>query len=100
MEAGYPTSATCNSSEDLQSQFVEEMFIEWDKHHEQIKMIVFSWLADLSQADVDKFEQQYQISDIVFLEYLRTLGFRTYSGNGTDKKALNTFKSEAAARGF
>jgi hypothetical protein len=49
-EIGFPTSEVNGSSPELQSEFIREMFAAWDDHPEQITLISYSWLSDLSSA--------------------------------------------------
>ena len=97
---GYPSSTSCNSSETQQAQFITETFTAWDAHAANIKMIDFTWLHDLDTALVNYYGTYYGISDTVFLEYLHTLGFRTWNGSGTDKMALNELRCQAKLRGY
>ncbi|MFC1975820.1 hypothetical protein ACFLXQ_05440, partial [Chloroflexota bacterium] len=99
-EAGYPSGTQCNSSEAKQAQFVREVFKAWDAHANQIQFIHFSWLTDLSEVSVAESTQYYDSVDPCFVEFLSTLGLRTYSGSGTDKEAFRTLKAEAEARGW
>jgi hypothetical protein len=99
-QAGYPTSALLNSSEAKQREFIREMFGAWDRHASQIQYVSFTWLHDLPQAALDFYQQYYGSSDARFMEYLRTLGFRTYAGNGEDKESFRAIKAEAKQRGW
>ena len=42
----------------------------------------------------------YGITDIIFLEYLRTLGVRTWDNDGTNKLAYETILCELSNRGW
>ena len=97
-ECGYASSETCNSSELLQAQFYSEVFRVWDKHYDNIKYISIFKLTDWSDETIAIFEEYYGIDDPVFLEYLRTLGVRTWEGDGTDKLAYNYILCELEAR--
>ncbi len=100
MELGYPSSTACNSSEEKQAEFVRESFKAWDNHHKQITYISFSIMTDRSQESVDTYGQYYGISDVRFLEFLRTLGLRSWASEGQDKKGWIALKEEAAMRGW
>ena len=52
-EAGYQTSAICNSSELKQAQFIDNIFHAWDIHKDQITLINFVRLHDLSTAEAN-----------------------------------------------
>ncbi|MFQ5568475.1 MAG: hypothetical protein ACE5G0_02300 [Rhodothermales bacterium] len=100
LEAGYPSSATCRSSEQKQADFIREVFRAWDAHADRIPLISFTWLTDLPRAAVESFETYYGLSDPRFAAYLQTLGLRTYEGEGRDKEAYRALKTEAEARGW
>ncbi len=97
---GYPSSSTCNSSDLQQSQFISQTFTSWDTYASQIKLIDFTWLHDLSPSTVAYYSTYYGISNPVFLEYLRTLGLRTWGSIGTDKLALHELQCQAKQRGY
>lgn len=97
---GYPSSAACNSSNALQSQFVQQTFTSWDEYADHIKMIDFTWMHDLSEASLDYYSQYYGISDKKFLGFLGSLGLRTYSGKGTTKPAYDELICQANQRGY
>ncbi len=100
LEAGYPSSEVCNSSEAMQAEFVRQIFRAWDAHPEDIPLISFSWLSDLSPKVVQDFQSYYGLQNQAFGEYLRTLGLRTWPGAGEDKAAFLTLQAEAHARGW
>jgi len=100
MEVGFPSGPLCNSSETLQSDFILEVFDAWDIYSTEIPLISFTWLTDLSSQTVQNLGTYYGLNDPVFLEYLGTLGLRTFSGTGTDKQAYTTLADEASKRGW
>ncbi len=99
-EIGYPTSEINNSSPEKQAVFIQNMFSAWDKHASQITILTFVWLTDLPQASVTEYEEYYGFDDPAFAEFLRTLGLRSYPGNGEDKTGFQVFLAEAKARGW
>ncbi|MEO8733971.1 MAG: hypothetical protein ABI373_06545 [Flavobacteriales bacterium] len=99
-EIGYPTSSTCASSEYLQSDFVQDAFAAWDQHMDRIHYYGWFLTTDWDSATVDTLGVYYGITSPIFLEYLRTLGLRTWPGSGTDKQAYQTLLCELQARGF
>jgi len=99
-EVGYQTSSECNSSEEKQAEFICNVFTAWDKFRENIKLIEFVRLNDVSLEAAEELAGPYGLSDKKFIEYLRTLGLRTYDGNGNDKKGLSILKESAALRGW
>ena len=100
VEAGYPSSAICKSSERKQAEFVGNVFAAWDAHKSQIRSITFSWLYDLPQSTVDTFNKYYGVSLPAFGEFLRTLGLRAYAGHGVDKPAFVSLSRDAHSRGW
>lgn len=99
-EIGYPSGAENGSSPDQQAEFVHYMFQAWDEHKEQITVLSYSWLSDLSKNTVQEYESYYGLSSKGFGEFLRTLGLRTYSGSGENKIGFDVFKTEAKLRGW
>jgi len=99
-EAGYPSSTVVKSSLEKQRQFIKEIFLVWDRHPSQIGMIMFSWLTDSSPQSLELFKKYYRFADPRFVEFLRSLGLRTYPGSGTDKPAFEALKTEAKRRGW
>lgn len=99
-EIGYPSSAVCSSSDQLQSQFVDAAFTAWDQHEDRIEYMGWFALTDLDSATVAALGIYYGLSAPVFLEYLRTLGLRTWPGSGTDKPAFGTLLCELQQRSF
>lgn len=97
---GYPSSATCNSSNALQTQFITQTFLSWDVHASGIEMIDFTWLHDYDAVQVNFWGNYYGITNAAFLEFLRTLGLRTWNGNGSDKPAMAELRCQAKQRGF
>ena len=97
---GYPSSNICNSSEELQAQFITQTFSSWDNYAENIKLIDFTWLHDLDISVVNQFSSDYGVSDTAFLEFLRTIGLRTYDNKGTDKLALNELRCQLKERNY
>lgn len=99
-EAGYPSGTLCNSSELAQATFVTELFKAWDVHRDRLKLVELVWMHEISAATLEFYELYYGVSDPVFLEYLGTLGVRTFEGTGQDKPAFTRFAQEAALRGW
>lgn len=97
---GYPSASICNSSLNLQAQFITQTFTLWDTYSSNIKMIDFTWMHDYSPAAVSYYSTYYGITDPVFLGYLGSLGLRTYSGKGTNKPAFDELICQANQRGY
>jgi hypothetical protein len=97
LEAGYPSSRMCGSSEESQADFIKAVFEAWTEHR-QIQLISFTWLTDLPPSAIAEMTRYYGISNRCFAEFLATLGLRTHLG--VDKKAFTQLKmsAEASAR--
>ncbi|MCA9357282.1 hypothetical protein H6784_04485 [Candidatus Nomurabacteria bacterium] len=98
LELGYPSSAKLGSSEELQSEFVKEVFMAWDFYKDSIQTINFFSLHDFTFSDVKKFTSYYGFKNSHFAEFLGSLGF--LYADGKPKVAFETLKKEAEARGF
>lgn len=99
-EVGYQTSAKNNSTEEKQAEFFCNFFKAWDMHKNNIKTASIVRLNDLSQASAQASASNYSSSDEDFIEYLRTLGIRTYDGKGTEKQAFELIKDNLKQRGW
>lgn len=97
-EIGYPSSEYLDSSQLKQADFIRESFKAWDIHKEQILLLNFIWLHDISSEELKHYEKYYGLGSKGFLEYLGTLGFRTY--NGKDKLAFVALKEETELRNW
>lgn len=97
-EIGYPTGETNGSSPEKQAAFIRETFAAWDDHADQIPLLSYSWLTDLPSAAVSSFEDYYGVKHPAFASFLRTLGLRTYPGNGSDKAGFHTLVEETRVR--
>jgi Secretion system C-terminal sorting domain len=101
VECGCPTSSLLGGSEEHQAEFVSEMFTAWDEHYDKIKLMYFFMLHDWSQSVVDELAIYYNLEGVEqFTEFLRTLGLRTWEGDGTDKLGMERYRCEADARSF
>lgn len=99
-EVGYASSSVCNSSDALQAQFFENVFDAWDTHRANIRYLTIFKTTDWSQADVDTFANYYGIQNLEFKEYLRTLGIRTWPGDGANKPAYEAIKCALSDRNW
>lgn len=98
VECGYASSETCNSSEIKQAQFYQNVFAAWDEHYDNIKYLTIFKSTDWSHETVEILGEYYELSDPIFLEYLRTLGVRTWDGDGTNKLAYEFIRCELNTR--
>jgi hypothetical protein len=94
---GYPSAPLTGSSETRQSQFINAFFDVWDTWGEQIPFVAFGRLEDLSaqRASLDAYG-----AGPAAAAYYRTLGLRTYSGDGEHKAAYKTLRSLTFNRGW
>ena len=97
---GYPSAKACKSSEQMQSDFIDETFKVWDSLSSNIKVIDFTWLHDYLPAAVKNSAAFYGISDSAFLGFLGSLGLRNYAGNGSDKPAYKELVCKLSKHGF
>lgn len=97
-ECGYASSSLCNSSEILQADFWTEVFHAWDTYQDNIPYITVFKSTDWSAAAVNELGEYYNLQDTIFKEYLRTLGVRTWNGNGTNKDAYERILCELNQR--
>ena len=57
-------------------------------------------MNDVTQSQAEDFAGLYSVGENNFIEYIRTLGLRTYEGDGTDKKAFAVLKEHSKLRGW
>ncbi len=96
LEAGYPSGSQCGSSLDRQAEFIDAMFVAWDKHIDDVPVINFVWTCDLSQAEVDAMTKYYRVDLPAFAGYLGTLGLQ--KNDGTSKPAWIQLRDNLAKR--
>jgi hypothetical protein len=97
-EVGYQSGNNlCKSSEKKQAEYIHHFFEAWDTHKNEITHAVVNWLHDQSPAQIDAWKDYYG-SDPALVEYLSTLGLRTYENE--DKAAWLQLKEEVNSRGW
>ena len=99
-QLGYPTSALCASSEQLQAEFVTQVFQAWDEQSGHVRTIDFTWLHDASPATVAEWALYYGLDDPAFLAFLGSLGLRTWPGAGADKAGFTELACQAFQHGY
>ena len=99
-ECGYASSSVLGASEELQATFFSNFFSSWDERINEIKYATLFKTTEWSQQDVDTLATYYGLENIEFLEFLRTLGLRTYPGDGTNKLAYDRILCELKARNW
>jgi hypothetical protein len=100
LEIGCPSGEGLGSSEQAQADFVRAVFRAWDRHAARIRAVNFTWLTDASPESVQGYGDYYGLDDPGFLEYLATLGLRTFAGHGENKAAFGALLEEASRRGW
>ncbi|MFA0963608.1 hypothetical protein AB9P05_17520 [Roseivirga sp. BDSF3-8] len=100
-ECGYPSAVSCNSSEEMQRQFVAEVFRGWDLYDDAIQGIHFTWLKDKSNTEAVKILEESGMSESIyvsrFVDFLKSSGLQD---NQSEKPAMQQLKLEAGARGW
>ncbi len=100
-EVGYQTSSVCGSSNEKQAEFFYNFFQAWDKHGDRIPQASILRLCDVSQSSAEQTAADYGIpGNQGFIEYIRTLGLRTYPGTGVDKPAAAVIREETEKCGW
>lgn len=98
-EIGYPSSTILNSSQAKQAEFFCNFFNAWDSHTEQITHVSILRLNDASEEAAQATAVAYGIpGNKPFIEYIRTLGIRTWKGKGEEKAAFDVIEKEIERR--
>lgn len=100
LQIGYPSSPLLQSDENLQANFVKELFKAWDLFSERINLVRYTFMTDLSVGSISGASTYFGDGGSSFEQFLGTLGLRRFAGNGTDKPALLTFDAETYVRGW
>jgi hypothetical protein len=89
-EVGYPASTLLGSSEQLQAQFVTNVFDAWGPRGDRIPFLNVFLMHDFPQTLCDYFTQYYGLpGNERFSQFLCTLGLR--KANGTPRLAWTAF---------
>ena len=94
-EVGCPAGELNKSSEDIQAQFVTNVFDQLKQKGSKVAFANFFEQSDFPAQMVEALEQYYQLKDEGFSSYLGTLGLR--KSNGTPRKAYGEFKKQLRA---
>ena len=98
-EIGYPTSSALNSNEAKQAEFFCHFFNAWDGHKDQITHVSILRLNDVSLTSAQATAITYGVpGNKRFIEYIRTLGIRTWENTGSHKKAFDVIEKELVKR--
>ena len=99
-EVGYPSSLENKSNQARQAEFFCNLFTAWDQHRDHIKTMNLVRLNDISIEKAKELAAPYGINGKRFQEYLRTLGIRTFDGDGENKKAFEVIGEHLNKRGW
>jgi hypothetical protein len=92
-EVGFASGAKNNSSQEMQAQFVENVFTVLRANSDFVEAACFWLLADLQEDFVDKLAGYYGMpNSAVFKSFLQTLGM--FDGSGNPKKAWSVYERE------
>ena len=97
-EVGYPSSTALGSSEQLQSQFVQNVFAAWVNAGDKIPFLSFFLLHDDTPQVCQQIAAQFGVTDPNFALFFCSLGLR--NSDGSDKLAWPALKTAAQADGF
>ncbi|HEX4453735.1 MAG TPA: hypothetical protein VH143_22850 [Kofleriaceae bacterium] len=98
-EFGYATGSAVGGSDAGQVAFVTDAFTAWDANAARVPLVVYSRMYDGSAATCASEAKSYgEGSNAAFVQFLCTLGLRTYGDQA--KPAWTTFTQAASARAF
>jgi hypothetical protein len=97
-EVGFPTSTNLGSSEQLQAQFVTNVFSAWIDAGDKIQFLSFFLLHDDTPQACQQVANEFGISDPNFVAFFCSLGLR--NSDGTDKLGWTALKTTAQVDGF
>jgi len=96
-EFGYATGDLIGGSTDGQVQFVTDAFTAWDAHADRIPLVMYSRMFDTDMPTCVQEAADYgDPGDQAFIQFLCTLGLRSYADEA--KPAWATFTAAAQAR--
>jgi hypothetical protein len=89
-EIAYPTAASTGSNEDKQAEFYRNAFQDLARNPAPFEAVNFMTLADLSDADTEKFSSFYGLKTSAFRGAIQTLGM--FDVQGRPKKGWDSFR--------
>jgi glycosyl hydrolase family 53 len=99
-ECGYSSQLLSNSNETQQAEFITQVFLAWDKYKNSIKLINFTWIEDIGDAQAEIYIDEYGMrgnpNESQFKAYLAGLGLKNF--DATNKLAFTQLKKEIANR--
>lgn len=83
-----------------QAAFIRTAFAFWDTNPDEVRLLDFTWMHDLSPSELAAQSAYFGLSDPAFVTFLGSLGLRTYAGAGAAKPAWTALRQETAVRGW
>lgn len=83
-----------------QAAFIRTAFAFWDANPTTVRLMDFTWLHDMSPAELAIQEAYFGLSDPAFITFLGTLGMYSYAGAGAPKVAWTALREETYERGW
>lgn len=93
-------SGTLHDRSAEQAAFIRTAFAFWDANPDEVRLMDFTWMHDMSPSELAIQEAYFGLSDPAFLTFLGTLGMRSYAGAGAPKNAWTVLREEAYERGW
>jgi hypothetical protein len=83
-----------------QSAFISTAFAFWDAHPAEVRLMDFTWLHDPDPASLAGEASYFGTADPAFLNFLASLGLRTWPSGGTTKSGYTALRQQAYDRGW
>lgn len=99
-QLGFPSSSLLQSSEPIQAEFIRKTFQAWDLYADQVKLVDFTFLHNLSDQEIDVITDEFDIDSVLFTEFLNSLGLLKYDSSLPDKEAYSAVQEEGHIRGW
>ncbi|MBN8525728.1 MAG: hypothetical protein J0M02_10365 [Planctomycetes bacterium] len=93
-------SGTVHDRGSQQAAFIAAAFAFWDAHPAEVRLMDFTWLHDLDPATLAAQGDYFGSSDPAFINFLASLGLRTWPGAGAAKSGYTALRRQAFARGW
>lgn len=93
-------SGTVHDRSAQQTAFVTTAFDFWDAHPAEVRLMDFTWLHDLDPAGLASQGSYFGTADPAFLNFLASLGLRTWPSGGTTKSGYTALRQQAYDRGW
>lgn len=100
VEAGFPSSRSNGSSNELQAEFIHALFAAWDEHADQILSITLWIEHDYSPSRLDDIQHSSNNHQADYLSLVGSMGLRLWEDDGAPKPAWQALLQETEARGW